>query len=137
MLSGSLWPGALLGRQIDVPRGHGQPIALPHGRHDDDGDIKSKISDHTAHDNRLLAIFLPEVGTVRLDRLNSLATTVATPRKWRGRLAPSRYAARVPGSTQTSWCSGPSGYIVITSGTNNMSTPGLSAMARSRSRSRG
>src|SRR6266545_4436262 len=81
------------------------------------------------------ASFSPRYAAAGPTAWNSLATTVATPRKWPGRMAPSSRPARGPGSTVTS--GSPSGYISRPSGANTRSTPSARAIERSRSRSRG
>ena len=57
----------------------------------------SRSSDHPADDGELLEVLLPEHRDVGSTALNSLATTVVTPRKWPGRLAPSSGSASAPG----------------------------------------
>src|SRR5438477_176299 len=63
--------------------------------------------------------------------LNSLHTTVATPRKWPGRLAPHSGPETASTLTQVSCSAGPAGYISSTAGANTRSAPAAAERAAS------
>ena len=57
--------------------------------------------------------FSPNTATSGRQAPKSFVTTVVTPRKWPGRIAPSMTSASAPGST---WVSKPGGYITAAVG---------------------
>ena len=78
--------------------------------------------------------FWPKTATSGCTRLNSLDTTVSTPAKCPGLIAPSQRSAIASGTTLTT--RGP-GYITVASGTNAIVAPCDSAPARSAASVRG
>ncbi len=66
--------------------------------------------------------FWPKTARSGWTRLNSLATTVATPSKCPGRCAPSSVSV-ITGTWMLTLAAGPNGYMVETSGANRMSQP--------------
>ena len=85
---------ALVGREVDVAAAHGQAVrsrARWAGRRPRRG--RSRSLTILRMTTQLLGVLLAEVGPVGLDDVEELGTTVATPRKWPGRSAPS--SARV------------------------------------------
>ena len=69
--------------------------------------------------------------------LNNLATTVHTPEKWVGRLAPSKRSESAGTATCVSTAPRPSGYISSSLGANTTAAPWSAASETSPSRSRG
>ena len=56
---------ALVGRQVGVAAGEGQPVVVPHGRAADHLHRPGQVGDHPAHDRQLLEVLLAEVGPAR------------------------------------------------------------------------
>jgi hypothetical protein len=73
-----------------VARAHRQAVELPHRALDNDVAIEIKVRHHAPDDGALLIVLLAEVRAAGFHDVESLATTVATPRKWPGLAAPHR-----------------------------------------------
>ena len=57
----------LLGREVDVPRGHREPVRLADGRVCDDLGRQREVARHLANDQQLLGVLLPEVRPLGAD----------------------------------------------------------------------
>ena len=105
----------LLRREVDVARGHREPVALPHGARADHLDAEVEIARPSASPPATA-----ENPSRRRSRnpaghcVNSLPTTVATPPKKCGRKRSSSPAMAGPSGTMR--VAKPSGYIALTSG---------------------
>ncbi len=80
------------------------------------------------------ASFCPNAATCGWITCSSFSTTVVTPRKWPGRLAPSK---RADGPSTSTQAGGPAGYTSSGGGANTWSTPAATHRSVSRGRSRG
>ena len=63
---------ALLGREVGVARGEGEPVGVAHRRHDADLDRHGQVAHHPPDDRHLLGVLLAEVGAARADEVEQL-----------------------------------------------------------------